>query len=284
MRARVLGKLFSIGTRKEAVLLSIVGGPLTASEISSATKLESNKVYGALTDLIADRLVVALPQPHGPKMYCLNTDGIGALMDRTKGELEVNMKTLSAIREKIDRTPRQPFPRPTNEIWIGPPNDSLEQTRKLLEDSRKSILLSTYMFSWYKDIEDILVAKLRKKIHATVLMINPKSKGIFSSSHSKLIQEKITILKDLGIDVYLLENRPSFRGTIVDESICLIMTYPFLGETNSETKTGYYICKNSAIVQIIVSYFAACVREGTHALAGNTTPIGSSTTIRTSKL
>jgi len=284
MRARVLDKLFSISRRKEAVLLSMVGGPLTASEISRATKLESNKVYSALTDLIADRLVVALPQPHGPKMYCLNNDEIGALLDRTKGKLEVNLKTLTTIREKMDRAPRQPLPRQADEIWTGPPNDSIEQTRKLLEGSRKSVLISTYMFSWYKDIEDILVTKLRKKIRATTLMINPKSKNVFSPSHSKIIQDKITLLKGLGIDVCLLENRPPFRGIIVDESICLIMMYPFAGETNSETSTGYCICKNSAIVKILASYFAAYVRESTRALGGSSTPIGSSTTIGNSKL
>jgi len=248
---------------KNRVLLQLIRcGSTTPREISRETGIAKNKVYGILKDLIAEDLVYAAYKlgRRAETMYAIRENQIYDRISKWKRELQDQIAECEALFGEIKEAKRKiPFGFQP-EIISGPSKDSEQVTIKMMMAARKSILISTYAFTYFERVKAILLDKARKAIDIKVLMISPSSRKLFSLEHRVLIRNIADTLRQIGIRVHHNEERIPFRGTIVDERVMLMMTFPFLNENDTDVTEGYLLCSNQAIVQSMVGYFKLVAR------------------------
>jgi len=251
---------------KNRVLLQLIRcGATTPREISRETGIAKNKVYGILKDLMAENLVYAAYKlgRRAETIYAIRENQISDRISKWKGELQDQIAQCEALFCEIKEAKKKvPFGFQP-EIMSGPRKDSEQITIEMIMGARKSILISTYVFTYLERVKAVLLDKARKAIDIRVLMISPSSRKLLSIEHRLLVQNIADILRRIGIRVYHSEERIPFRGTIVDERVMLMMTFPFLNARGADEAQGYLLCSNQAIVQSMVGYFElVCVKDG----------------------
>lgn len=252
-----MNHILEIGHTEESILLALIeNGPSTASDIAQKTGIKKNKIYSFLKKLTDERLIDPLPKVHGQEVYRPIKEEIERLTKKSREHVRAVLEDLSKIERRLDNYPQTPAPRLSQEIWIGPPQNAIEQTRRICLQAESSILISTYVFDWLESIENVLFAKsIDQRVPVTVTMMNPASNDRLSPDDRKRIDERIAFLKRRSVNIELTDILPPFRGSIVDRRVCLLMMFPYPKRENYGHPVGYALCRNSAIVELLTTYY-----------------------------
>jgi len=242
---------------KERILSHMIRlGVSTPREISSKTGIAKNKVYGFLKDLMAEDLVYVAHRlgRRTETMYSIRENQVSKLLSERQKELQNRITEckalLSEVKESRKRIPFEIQP----EILSGPIKDAEQITIEMMMNARKSIMISTYVFSYFGRVKEVLLDAAKRAIDVQVLMTSPLSQKLFGYEHRLLIEDISKILRRAGIKVHYCRERIPFRGTIVDERALIMMTFPFLNKSYGQTTEGYVLCCNQAIVQSLAGY------------------------------
>lgn len=257
-------RLSQIKGQKRTVLCDLIhNGVSTASQVSKRTKLDKNKVYEFLSELRKEKMVTRPPIIHGETLYTFDKDVVLKYLHGESKKLNGLARELHEIEERVLTSQEKAIIQLSDEIWTGPPEQAILKTVQLMNETKQSIFISSYMFGWFKNIEEHLNRILSKKIIVRVLMTDPSSSIVFSADHRRELQSRASSLKEAGLEVNLTRERVPFRGSIFDGKAALIMMFPYSDRKDSNICTGFCICTNSAIVQTLVHFFNASIQQTT---------------------
>lgn len=252
----------SSGPRKEILLQMIKTGSCTARELSSVTRIPKNKVYSFLKDLVQLSLVNVF---HGPSKKAEATYAIRK--EEMLSQLAIWKKTLSreladckSLEKQVESEIYAQLLEP--DISTGKEADAESKTIEILRRAKRSICISTYTFSWFDRVLKILLERLKAGVSVKILLLDPSSKEFFSYEHKNSTKRISNICLQMGAEVYHCKSRLPFRGTIVDESVMLMMAFPFLNEQDKNMSTGFVLCSNQALVSSIANYFGFVCEHG----------------------
>jgi sugar-specific transcriptional regulator TrmB len=252
---RMTNKLVTSGRWKEGILWDLIThGPSTAGQISARIGLHKNKVYDFLADLQTEEFVEKHPKIHKDTIYAIDKRKVLHVLENRKRDLQEELIELAQAVDKVKLSDQKMVAQLSGEIWTGKAEDALSQTLTLFSEAKKTIRVSTYVFSWFREAKDVLLSKLKDGLDVQILMTAPSSPSLLSQSHRATIQELAEFLIHNKAKVYYTQGRLPFRGSIVDDRICVIMMFPY-SMADKETSTGYFICNNKAVVRLLSNYW-----------------------------
>lgn len=258
-----MDSIFEIEDRRTEILRQLIKlGSGTPRQLYFETGIPKNKVYGYLKDLRELNLVAVFPgaSKKVEAMYAIKKEEILNHLSLWKKALKNKISDCETLEKRVEsEIPAPPF---MPDIQTGRAGDAESKTIEILRRAKRSICISTYTFSWFERISEILSEKLNAGLNAKVLMLDPSSKEFFSFGHKRFVQKTSTTLAKMGAEVYYCKSRLPFRGTIVDKSVLLMMAFPYLGEKDRDMSTGFLLCNKQVLVHSIANYFESACQHG----------------------
>lgn len=247
--------------QERLILVSLIrNGPSTARDLANKTSIRQNKVYSFLQSLSEKQFVSTVGKLGRQNLYSVSIDRVRVLMGEEKIELDKQLQEICKIQEELESVADK-FPMlPSTELWIGRAADAVKETKRLIKDSEKSIWMGSYIMSWYDEVIDDIICKVKTGTKARVLLIDPTS-SLLSPKHSDEIRKTAEVLRSQGIDVRFTPKRSPFRGTIVDGEAFLAMMFSYNNEIDMEVADRFCVCRNNAIARLVSDYFSFVWKE-----------------------
>jgi sugar-specific transcriptional regulator TrmB len=241
--------------RKTDILSALVrDGPSTALQVVEKTGIPLNKVYHLLKELRKEELVMCEPYLYKGTVYGIIKPH---LLQWLKRENETRKRTSEFLRDmekKASTLSSRLVYQLSPELSIGPAEDAISRTSEIIMEAKRSIKISTFVFSWYENVKEILINKVKRNVKVQVLMSIPSE--IYPSSYEEsAIEARRKELQEIGAEVFASKTFSPFRGFVVDERILLVMMFSFRRPTKAKVADRYFICSNKAVVNTYLDYF-----------------------------
>jgi len=196
-------------------------GETKATILSKASGVPTARIYGILDELSQKGLIII--RPGRPARYTpLTPEEIAdALIATSREDLRKELTLMETYRDEFEDASKKVFMKSgANEqrtglirvISVG--EVSLEETRKLYRQARKTLFISTRAMEYFKEIRNELRDALERGVEVKILMRNPSSLNQKDSAKQREILAELRLLGE-GLEIRF-SDEVEIRGCIID--------------------------------------------------------------------
>lgn len=216
------------------------------------------EVKAAIRSLCDERLVYR--QIEGKSLYLVDPLAVFLQIERQDEEFESQFeerkRQLKLLRKhtRLLAVADQHVPFPEESIRL-PPGLAKSYTRHAISNAVSEVAISSYRFNWFYAVEDILRTKAKEGVSFTVVITDPGKAEFFRREHKQVLQRTNEQLRAMGVKIHLLTEKPVFRGTLIDNEICLVTMYDPRSETADDCLIGLLLLKEPTLLSLVRRYF-----------------------------
>jgi sugar-specific transcriptional regulator TrmB len=197
-------------------------GEIKATILSKASGVPNARIYGVLDELSQKGLIII--RPGRPALYASLTpqEIADALITASREEIRKELSIIESYRGDFEEISGKVFLKAgtaeqrTNLIRIvGVGDVSLEETKKLYRQAKKTLLISTRAMEYFDHVKDELVDAAEKGVEIKILMRKPDS--LSDEDALKQEQNLEALSKLLGDHAHIrFSDAVEIRGCIID--------------------------------------------------------------------